>query len=83
MAGQQEKMQKSNKEGKRAVYLPAELYDKIDEIARSSEFGSIEEYIKYVVEEIIKEKEIVRKSSAFSQEEEERLKSRLRSMGYL
>jgi Arc/MetJ-type ribon-helix-helix transcriptional regulator len=61
------------KEEKKTVFLPAELYGKVEERVRATDFGSVDEYVEFVLEEVIKEEE----------EEEKQVKKRLRDLGYL
>jgi Arc/MetJ-type ribon-helix-helix transcriptional regulator len=76
--------EKETKEGeKKAVFLPAELYGRIEERVRATEFGSVEEYVTYVMEEILREEESEEEEPAFSEAEEEEVKKRLRALGYL
>lgn len=67
-------------EGK-AVLLSAELYDRIDERVRDTGFSSVDEYVIFVLEEILKEEG--EEETAFSKDEEEEVKKRLRALGYL
>ena len=69
------------KEERKAVLLPAELYNRVGERAKATGFGSVEEYVSFVLEEVLKEDEEAEK--AFSPEEEEEVKKRLRALGYL
>ena len=71
---------KKEKEDK-AVYLPAELYDRVKERAESTDFGSIEEYITFVLQEVLKEEEPA--EIAVDREQEKEVKKRLRALGYL
>ena len=66
------------KKGK-AVNLPADLYDRVDDRARSTGFGSVEEYVTFVMEEVLKEEN---QEPAFSKEDEEEVKKRLKALGY-
>ena len=62
----------------KAVSLPAELYSRVEERAKSTGFNSIDDYVAFVLEEVIKEEgEVVP-----SKEEEEEVKRRLRALGY-
>jgi hypothetical protein len=70
----------SEKETK-AVYISAELHKQIDERVSATGFGSVEEYVTFVMEEVLKDDEEDRVT--FSKEEEEEVKKRLRSLGYL
>ena len=78
------KEEKKIKEGeKKAVFLPAELCDKIEERVRATEFQSVEGYVMYVMEEILREEESEEEEPTFSEAEEEEVKKRLRALGYL
>ena len=68
------------KEEKKSVFLPAELYGKIEERVRATDFGSVDEYVEFVLEEVVKEEE---EEKAFSEEEEKEVKKRLKDLGYL
>lgn len=67
---------------KKPVYLPAELYDRIGERARATGFGSVEEYVTFVMEEVLRE-DGEEEERPFTKEEEEEVKKRLRALGYL
>ena len=56
------------KEERKTVSLPAELYSKIEERVKTTEFGSVEEYIIFILEEVLKEDE---EEQTFSKEDEE------------
>jgi Arc/MetJ-type ribon-helix-helix transcriptional regulator len=65
---------------KKTVFLPAELYGKLEGKVKATDFGSVDEYVEFVLEEVVKEEEEER---AFSEEEEEEVKKRLKDLGYL
>ena len=69
-----------DKESKR-VFLSAELYEKIEERVKETGFSSVDEYVTFVLEEVLKEEG--EEETAFSKEEEEEVKKRLRALGYL
>ncbi len=71
---------KKEQEG-RAVLLPAKLYGRIEERVKATSFGSADEYVLFVLEEVLKEEGEA--ETAFSQEEEEEVKKRLKALGYL
>jgi hypothetical protein len=71
---------KKEKEDK-AVYLSAELYERVKERAEATDFGSIEEYITFVLQEVLKEEEP--EEIAVDREQEKEVKKRLRALGYL
>lgn len=62
----------------KAVSLPAELYSQIEERAKATGFNSIDDYVAFVLEEVVKEEG----EEAISQEEEKEVKRRLRALGY-
>ncbi|MFP3975843.1 MAG: CopG family transcriptional regulator [Chloroflexota bacterium] len=73
-----------SEEEKKAVNLPADLYNRVEERVKVTEFGSVEEYVTFVLEEVLKEEDEEESASGgFSEEEEEEVKKRLRALGYL
>ncbi len=66
------KEEEKAKEGERkAVFLPAELYGRIEERVRATEFSSVEEYVAFVLEEVLRgEEESEGEEPTFSEEEE-------------
>ncbi len=66
----------------KAVSLPAKLYDDIEKRVGDSEFGTVDEYVIFVLEEVLKE-EGGEEDRAFSEEEEAEVKKRLKALGYL
>jgi len=71
---------KKEKDGK-AVYLPTELYDRVKERAEATDFESIEKYVTFVLQEVLKEEEP--EEIAMDSEQEKEVKKRLRALGYL
>ena len=65
----------------KALFLPFELYGKIEKRVKDTEFGSVDEYVVFVLEEVLKED--VEEERTFSKEEEEEVKKRLKALGYL
>jgi len=64
-----------------SVQIPKELYDRIKkEYVDNGEFKSVEDFIKFVLKEVLSEEE---QESVYTPEEEEEIKKRLRSLGYL
>ena len=70
-----------NEQESKAVKLSTELYSMIEERVRETGFGSVDEYVTFVLEEVLKEEG--EGEAAFSKEEEEEVKKRLRALGYL
>lgn len=60
--------------------LPRETYEKVLEKAREAGFNDINEFLEFVLEQLIEEEE---EAPVFSKEDEEKIKERLRSLGYL
>jgi len=67
-------------EDKVSISLSKSLYKKIKEkIEGSGAFNSVEDYVEFVLEELLKEEE----ETPFTPEEEEEIKKRLRALGYI
>ncbi len=71
---------KNDKEERKTVSMPAELYRKVEERVKATDFGSVDEYVEFVMGEVLEEEE---DEKAFSKEEEEEVKKRLKDLGYL
>ena len=69
-------------EDKMSVPIPSVLYDAISKRVRETEFTSVEEYVTFVLEEVLKDDD-EDEEIAFSPEDEEEVKKRLRALGYL
>jgi len=67
---------------KKAVYIPEEIYNKIEQRVADTEFDSVDEYIAFVLAEVLKEND-EEDRPAYSKEDEEEVKKRLRDLGYL
>ena len=65
-----------------AVKIPKSLYDEIRKRVKESggEFKDAEEYVTFVLSEVVKEDE---EENVYTPEEEEEIKRRLRQLGYL
>ncbi len=65
------------------VEIRDSLYEEIRRyVSQSDEFDSIEDFVNFVLEEVLKEDE-EEEPPAYSEEEEEQIKERLRGLGYL
>ncbi len=64
------------------VSIPTPLFKKVEERIKDTGFTSVSSYVTYVLREIVAEEE---KESAepFTKEDEERVKARLRALGYI
>ncbi len=69
------------KEEMRTLLLPAEIYNRIEERVKATGFGSVDVYVMFVLEEVLKEEG--EEEGALSKEEEEEVKKQLRALGYL
>lgn len=65
------------------VKIPKNLIGKIKERIEGTEFKSVDEYTAFVLEEVIKENDEVEHEKVFSDEDEQKVKERLRALGYL
>ena len=65
-------------EEKRIITLPTELYQRIEERVEATGFDAVDEYVIFVLDEILAEGGVSGK-----EEEEEEVKKRLRALGYL
>ena len=68
------------KEEKKVVAMPIELYGKIQQRIAGTDFSSVDDYVIFVLEEIVREEEPER---ALSEKDEKEVKKRLRSLGYI
>ncbi len=70
-----------DKEERIDVSIPASLYKKIEERIKGTETDSVSSYVTKVIEEnLAKEKD---ESESLSKEDEEKVKERLKALGYL
>ena len=65
------------------IKIPKEIYEKIEERIKDTEFKSVSEYVTYVLREVLASLEEEETEVVFSEEEEEKIKERLRALGYL
>ena len=66
------------------VSIPRPLADKIKERIRGTGFPSISSYVVYMLRQVLTSiEEDERSKEAFSKEDEEKVKQRLRDLGYI
>ena len=65
-----------------SVLIPTSLAEKIEKRIQGTEFSSISSYITYVLKEVVSDAES-EDGEELSKDEDERIKARLRSLGYL
>lgn len=63
------------------VSIPESLYEKIEERVEGTEFESVNDYVEYVLREVVSEEE--EEEEEFSEEDEEKVRERLRALGYM
>lgn len=63
------------------IPIPKPLYNKIEERIEGTEFTSVTDYVTYVLEQVVSETE--EEKEVYSEEDERKIKERLRSLGYL
>ncbi len=65
------------------IRIAKDLYEKILQRVRMSqdEFKNVEEYVHFVLTEVVKDD--AQQQSAYTKEEEEDIKNRLKSLGYI
>ena len=72
--------------GKMKVDIPDEMVEKLKKRVESTdEFESVEKYVNYILKQVVERLESEQKDEepVFSEEDEEKVKDRLRSLGYL
>ncbi|MDF2954884.1 CopG family transcriptional regulator [Candidatus Alkanophaga liquidiphilum] len=72
--------EKEKEEKFKTVSIPASLFKKIEERIKGTEFTSVASYVTYVLREVVEEEE---EEVPFSEEDEEKVKERLKALGYL
>lgn len=65
------------------VSIPRPLFKKVQERIKGTGFTSVSSYVTYVLREIVAEEGEKEVGEAFSKEDEERVKARLRALGYI
>jgi len=66
----------------KSVEIPESLFNRIEAKIRSSKFASVSEYVTFVLREMLVSEEESSKAP-FTEEEEKKIKDRLRALGYL
>ncbi len=69
-------------EGTVSIEISRKLYEKVEKyIKENGGFSSVREFVEFVINEVLSTEE--EGSLGYSKEEEEKVKERLRSLGYL
>lgn len=65
---------------KKSILISSKLFDIIsNRIKNSIEFGSVDEYVDYVIAEILE----IKKPESYTKEEYEKIEKHLKDMGYI
>jgi len=75
------KDEKEEKKKFTTISIPMPLFEKIKERIKGTGFTSVSSYVTYVLRELLAEKE--EEEEPFTKEDEERIKARLRALGYI
>jgi len=70
----------------KAVNIPAEVFEGIQKRVDGSEFTTVDEYVTYVLSQVLEQVEGGEKppeEAEMSDEDEEKVKERLRALGYI
>ena len=65
------------------VSIPVQLIEKIKERIKGTGFTSVSAYVTYVLREVLSSLEMEEKKEVFTKDEEEKVKEKLRALGYL
>ena len=66
------------------VSIPKPLADKVKERMKGTGFSSVSSYVTYVLRQVLSSiEQDKREKQAFTKEEEDRVKQRLRDLGYI
>jgi Arc/MetJ-type ribon-helix-helix transcriptional regulator len=66
-----------------SVSVPVPLFNKIEDRIEGTGFTSVSSYVTYVLREIIANKEEEEAENPFTEEDEKKVKDRLKALGYL
>lgn len=69
-------------EKRKTIEIPETLYDRLNAKIKGTTFASVGDYVAHVIRERLAVEENS-KPSGYTKEEEEKVKERLRSLGYL
>ena len=66
-----------------AIRISRQLIEEIEGRIKETEFESVEEYVTFVLEEVVRDDEEEGPEEVFSEEDEAKVKERLKALGYL
>ncbi|MCS7126402.1 MAG: ribbon-helix-helix domain-containing protein [Aigarchaeota archaeon] len=65
------------------ISIPVSLYERIRNVMEGTGFKSVSDYVTYILREVVSMHEKERLSRPFSQEDLQRIKEKLKALGYL
>lgn len=65
----------------KTVSVPEPLYNRIKDRCEGTGFESVDEYVEYVLREVVEDEE--EEEEEFSEEDEEKVRERLKALGYM
>ncbi len=65
------------------ISIPRPLADKLKKRIAGTGFNSVSSYVTYILRQVISGSEMDKRKEAFSEEDERKVKDRLRGLGYL
>lgn len=74
-------MENDEEKGFTEISIPTSLFEKIKEMIKGTGFSSVSSYVTYVLKELVEGEE--KEEETFTKEEEEKIKARLRALGYI
>ncbi len=77
-----QKKKRSERKKFTTVSIPAPLFRKVEKRIKGTGFTSVSSYVTYVLREIVAEED-EEAEKPFTKEDEERVKARLRALGYI
>lgn len=66
----------------RSIEIPESLYNRLEAKLKGSDFGSVSDYVSFILRERLTTEDEGSKP-VYSKEDEEKIKSRLKDLGYL
>ncbi len=60
------------------IYVKKDLYEKLERMAREGGFKDVNEFVEFILQEVVETPNV-----EMSKEDEEKVKERLRALGYL
>jgi len=65
------------------VSIPVTLYNRIKKLIEETGFTSVSDYVTYVLREVVAMHEESKRAEPFTEEDKERIKQRLKALGYI